>query len=366
MKTAPLPYLNLDAATALALPLADVEARAQFRFCFRLPDGAEEWLLARLCVVQAYTNGHSRYCVILRPEDAESDRAFVREHMAYRTNLKETMTLDEAVNHEWDVFAREFNDHDTTCSQLLARYWMVEEEGYCANVKFQAGGKAEVVGVFRRDVGGQSEEGFNWDDGRRYVSTAVDEMNFLRTSHDGFRHQIQIQWADPDNQLQNAVRWARLNNSQRDELTFKCINGSWAQLREIAVAALRVRLNLQRPPIESSCLWNIVKSSSTTIIEIDAEGKTNLSALCDDEALLVWRAALLKQFGSVNVFDEGEADHSLPRYLFFYLAYHEEAFIEVAPPTMHEVMEAQLKLRDWTNAHFAPDEAARLLGLLMK
>lgn len=84
----------------------------------------------------------------------------------------------------------------------------------------------------------------------------------------------------------------------------------------------------------------------------------------DERILLNWRAALTKGFGTHNVGAEGVKIDSLPVCLWSYLDDDERTIIEITSPTMHEAMEAQIKLRDWTNQHFAPDEAARLLALL--
>ncbi len=362
MKNAPLPYVNLDVATARALPLAPVEARAQFRFCFRLPDGDEEWLLARLCAIQNYPSGQSRYGIVLRPENAESDRVFFCESAMYRSSLTATMRPDEAEDYDWDEFARQWNAAGANISHSLTRYEIVEAEGIRTNVQFWANGTAEVVGVFRMDVGGeQMKEGFNWDDGCPQVNGSFASMNMLRTSHVLFRQQIWNQWVAPKAQLKDAVLWAQFDESQRNAFIYRCENGSWAQLRELASSVLRVRIHSQQTQIEARYLWNLVDPGS--VIEIGAR-QSNLSALSDDPALPIWRAALVKQFEPVNILRNESEDQSLPRYSYLYLAHHQQASIEVAAPTMHETLEAQLQLRDWAHAHFAPAEAARLLDIL--
>ena len=358
MKTAFLPFLNLDAATALALPLAPVQARAEFRFCFQLPDGDATWLLARLCIVQPDESGKRlQHCVVLRPENAESNRVFVAGNLWYRAGrrqLDEWMTPAQAKRWKWDLFEQSFNDNDYT--RQLARFCKVKENQQTILLKFEADGWGAICESSSEDKGGHESGRFIWQHPRRGVSHEVTDERFLRVKHSNFRRRIRALWNDANGPVQTARRWMKLTDEQRQTVAFQCERGNWAQLREVASWVLMVyamRANFKG----DSYSWNFTDYGYITVNGDFLEGK-------EEEILLSWRAALTESFGAHNVGAEGVKIDSLPLCLWSYIGDDELSMIEVAPPTMHEVMEAGLKLREWANAHCASDEAARLLEIL--
>ena len=358
MKTAPLPFLNLDAATALALPLAPVQARAEFRFCFQLPDGDATWLLARLCAIGPDEAGKRfQYCVVLRPENAETNRIFVAENLWYRAGrrqLSDWMTPAQATRWKWDLFEQSFNDNDYV--RQLARFCFFKEGDHKVLLKFGADGWGAICESSSEDKGVHESERFIWQRPRRGVSHEVDDARSLRVRQSNFRRHVRALWKDVNGPIQTARRWMQLTEEQRQTVAFQCERGNWAQLREVASWVLMVYA-MRSNHKDGNYSWNFTDYGYITVNKSFLKGE-------DEEILLSWRAALTESFGAHNVGAEGVKIDSLPLCLWSYIGNDELSIIEVVPPTMHEAIEALLKLRDWANAHCAPDEAARLLEIL--
>ena len=138
----------------------------------------------------------------------------------------------------------------------------------------------------------------------------------------------------------------QLNDEQQCALAFECERGSWAQLREVARWVLTVYASRQKTPADNY-RWDFTSYGFISINGVFLRGE-------DEQNLLAWRAALTGSFGTSNVGAEGVKIDSLPLCLWSYINNHELRNVEVAPPSMHEAMEAQLQLRDWAHAHFAP------------
>ncbi len=358
MKPAPLPYLNLDAATALALPLAEVEARAQVRFCFRLPNGDEEWLLARLCVVDPERRGERCYCVILLPENAEVERIIVAKNLRYRDgnrSINAWMTPAQVAIWDWDLFAQSFNDE--RYDRRLERFWKTDEAGQTTLLKFKSNGWGTIYGATPKNKIEQFILARKRPHARRDAPPEPADMRFLRMHDADFCRVVRALWEDSEGPIQTALRWSRLSDKEKRVIAFECERGSWTELREVARRVLTVyAAHVQNPA--DHYRWNFVDYGYITVNRVLKYGDK-------EPALQAWRSALTTRFGTRNVDSAGVKIDSLPLCLWSYVSKHELSIIEVAPPTMHETMEAQLKLRDWTNAHFAPDEAARLLELLL-
>ena len=353
MKRSQLPFLDLDSATALALPLADTKARAQHRFCFRLPNGEEEWLLARLCAIQPdHAGKRLQHCVVLRPENAEATRVFVAENLWYRAGRRELhdwMTPAQAERWKWELFEQSFNDNDYV--RRLARLWSMEKSGQTTLLKFGADGGGEILSWEQSQA--SDGERFNWQRHRWRVSHEVADLRFLRTKNANFRRQIRARWNDPKGEVRYALRWSRLSEPEKSAIAFACERGTWAQLREIARLVLTVRIGMGA---HNLCTWNLAAYGEVAVVGDDE--------LFDDGALFAWRHILTETFGAFGVDGAGVKIDALPLCLWTYISDDDRTRVEVAPPTMHEIMQAQLKLRDWTNAHFAPDQTARLLDIL--
>ncbi len=356
MKPADLPALNLDAATALALPLADVEARAQFRFCFRLPSGDEEWLLARLCVIEPDAGTrHLYYCVVLRPENAQDNRILITYDLEFRSGRRKLdyrMTPAQGEIFKWDLFEQGFNDKEYAI--MLARFWTTEENGNTTLLKFWAGDLGVIMGQKHSLVAPSSIEHFRWK--RRRMEPEIAKLQILRTTNLNFRRQIRALLNNEESEMRIALRWVNLSEREKDEIAFACESGSWAQLREVAAWVLTVRLAHQKRRCEQTSVWRLAAYES---IEV-----RNNPGLDGDEALAFWHIALAEAFGARGLSISGMKIESMPHGLWGYIDSNQQSKISVAPPTMHEAMEAQLKLRDWADENCAPDEAARLLALL--
>ena len=338
------------------LPLAPRKARAQFRLCFATPDGDRLWILARLCAVTPDRAGQRfQHCVVLRPEDAESSRVFVAENLWYRAGRRELnawMTPAQAQRWKWDLFEQSFNDNHYV--RRMARFWRARELGQTI-LKIGADGWGAVYQAASSGQDATETERFIWRSQTRGVSHEAADMRFLRVTNRNFRRHIRARWQDGNGQIQYALRWAQLSESEKDAVSFGCDNGTWAQLRAVAAWVLTIRVAQQKRRPES-CAWKISDYGWITVQD-NAE-------LTGDEALLTWRGALTQAFGAHGVDIAGVKIDSLPLCLWSYIDDHEQCLIEILAPTMHETMEAQLQLCDWTNRHFAPDEAARLLALL--
>lgn len=234
MELALLPFLNLDAATALALPLALVKARAQFRLCFRLPNGDEEWLLARLCAITPSSRGERfHYCVVLRPEKAESNLIFVAENLRYRAGHRELnnwMTPAQAELWNWDLFEQSFNDK----ARRLARFYKVKEYAQNTLLKFGADGRGAIFEDASEGKTARESERFIWQRSRRGISHEIADMQFLRIKQHNFRRKVRALWNDANGPIQTARRWMQLTDEQKSAIAFQCERGDWTQLREVA------------------------------------------------------------------------------------------------------------------------------------
>lgn len=332
--------------------------RAQFRFAFGLPDGDEEWLLARLCPVEPDCAGERfHHCMVLRPENAEPSRVFVAENLWYRAGrraLDSWMTPAQAKRWKWDLFEQSFNDNDYT--RGLARFWAPAKREGAQLLRFGADGWGAVSDRPGGDGWWRETERFIWQHKRFALAHEAADLKFLRASTASFRRKARALWREQDGPIQTTLRWMRLSDAEKNARAFECERGSWAQLREVAAWVLILRIaRLKRRP-EAGCVWDFVSYGWIRV--------SDAPALDDDAALFAWRDALTQAFGARGVDGAGVKIDSLPLCVWSYIDDHDQAHIEIAPPSMHEILEAQIQLRDWTRQHFALNEAARLLDCL--
>lgn len=348
-----LPFLNLDAATALALPLAQVEARAQFRFAFRSNEGEEEWLLARLCVVEETWNDRYYYCVVMCSE-AEAERIFVaddwRFHFSIYRGSKPPLTPAEAEVFDWESVARAYREHKY--SRQLSRYWKTETEDQTILFKIDTDGYGALIpheewedrtGLFTRIL---------WKARNRFVEVSGRDLRFLKTSNADFCATLEDLWRTSDGEFQFARRWLDLDEFARDELAFACDNGDWEELRRVAEWVFKIRISREKLGDESGAIWHFAAYGD---VEVE-----NFPTLHDDGALRMWREVLTTVFGTRHVDGRGVKYGELPECLLNYFDEHERSFVGTEPSSMHELLEVRLKLRDWANAHL-PAQIARIL-----
>ena len=356
-----LPFLNLDAATSLYLPLEPIEARAHYRFAFRLPNGDEEWLLARLCVV--FTSGRNRrYAVVLQPENAEEKRLFVIYDFSYRSGSKEIeswMTPATARRFHWKLFEQAFNEKKGI--YVISRFCSIKEAEITTLLEIGFYTGANVVGFFD-NKGGRiqlfDEEGFRWRNAGCGNSIEEVILNFLRIKNTNFRRKIRRLWNDQNSDLQYTLSWINLSVAKRNSIALECGTGNWEGLREIAALVLQIRIAHLKQITASTYNWHFVG-----VGRIDVYGASELE---DDDSLFLWRYALTHAFRTPNVGGEGVKNNLLPSRLTSYIIQNEQSEIEVTPPSMHEILEATLKLETWTRANFSPEHAQILMDSLKR
>ncbi len=358
-----LPFLNLDTATSLYLPLEPIEARAHYRFAFRLANGDEEWLLARLCVVEPDNQQNCfNHVVVLRPENAEEDRIFVAENLWYKVGRREIenwMTLAAAKKFKWDLFEQSFNDNNY--QRLLFRCWFKKEFGKITLLELGANGWGKING-FVSDSGnsihGSEHESFIWKEGVRGENHGVTDLKFLRVKDANFKRKARSLWNDENSQIRYAIRWMHLTEVERNAIAFETRNGNWQELKEIAASVLQLRVaNIKRLSV-SEYEWDFVDYGY-----ISVEGAPQLK---NDDALFLWRFAITHAFGTLNIGAEGVKIDSLPLPLWSYISDYDshEKDIKITTPSMHEILEAKLKLDAWTKAHFTSENAQILMDSL--
>ncbi len=349
--------LNADAALRVYLPPESWDGEAQHRFVFSTKEGDTEPLLARLVMVQPDVNARRfMHCVVLRPESAEPSRVFVAGSLWYCSGRKEIdswMTPKVAKRFNWSLFEQSFNDSGYT--RDISRFWRGRDDKRNLVLKIDANGWGETFGfegtAVERELYAQ---GFILADGHRIPHDQQD-LRFLRQKTSTFRRQIRAYLNDPNGQVRAALKWQLLDDSEREAAAFRCENGSWRDLQQVATWVLQARIGLEHPPIDCGVEWDFTAYGETAVSGANFE---------DDEFLFTWRSALVQVFRPDNVNEAGKNIDERPLCIWSYIGDSDLRFVQVDTLTQHEILEANLKLRDWVDEHFAPDEAALLLKTL--
>ncbi|RYX84311.1 hypothetical protein EON83_10375 [bacterium] len=348
--------LNADAALRAYLPPESWNGDAQHRFVFRTEDGEEEALLARLAVVRP-DEGHRgfEHCVVLRPDRAETARIFIAENLWYRSGRKKidrTMTPRAARRFNWSLFEERFNHSPYV--RLLSRFWSVKQEGRKVVLRVGASGWGDVLGFKDKEPENNlDDEGFIWNCDCR-TSHDQKDLRFLRQTHCNFRRQIRARWNQKDGEIQTALKWQALDEQECDAIAFHCQKYDWQTLQKIAALVLMVRVGRFDERPHDVCDWSFVRHRQIEVGGVD---------LWDDAFLFEWRAAIVQVFQPDNVDENGKKIEGTVLCVRSHVESSELGSVQVEPFSQHELLESQLKLREWTLEHFSADEAARLLAL---
>ncbi|BCM93461.1 hypothetical protein IAD21_05352 [Abditibacteriota bacterium] len=360
--------LNADAALRAYLSPESWNGYAQHRFVFRTEDGEEEPLLARLALVRPFRRGKPfKHCVILRPERAETTRIFVSQ--GYWRYGEIWMTSREASRFKWGLFERNLMDDESY--HHLSRFCLKQQGDRDVLLRLDSHGGGKIYGY---KWGGEDlySKNFDWHPNNqlpyyRHVQSKrlflCDQLNLrlLRQTDTSFQRQLDFDWNNPTGEIRATLKWQQLNDAERNAIAFHCQNGDWDNFRSIAALALGVRLRGMNSLPEEV----FFDGSDGTYMWIFDYGKGTCGEadLHRDEFLLRWFAALIEIFQPDNINAEGIMDFERPSCICGHIMDSKLWEAHVEPFSQHELMESQLKLREWAAQHFPPEEAQRLLAL---
>ena len=348
-----LPFVELDAATQLYFPREPARARAQHRFIYRDANGDEEMLLARLCVFKrAEGDGRGIHFVVLKPENAEDARLFINHSQRGWSRTPVAGRGAQQPTWDWELFAQKFNaPHD---SPALARCTLLGDDQQFF-VRCHNGKEGQISGPLTRANSADLFRGthFRWS---QQCDSKPTSMQWLRTPVLLVREQLERAWNQPQHEIHYAAQWNQKDETARAAIAFECDNGSWSQLRQVALNVTRLLLFHRYKPgtVHNLDIFNCSHRTPSP----------PLGEVSEFEAvLLIYRQALAQVF-LPRYFNRTGIETDLPSCLELYIRNHAWSRIKVGVPTMHELIEANLQLQTWTRQNFSPEQADVLMSSL--
>ena len=219
----------------------------------------------------------------------------------------------------------------------LNRYWRAPDASY--GVTFRWNGIASIYWGWTNHK--KESVSFRWNAiAERDVRLLASRQNFLQN--------CQQFHADENSSLNDALRWAELTEAQRDAIAFHCENGNWERLRQLFWLAQKVvtsRLGTFPLPGADLSRWKF----DSPWPSVDAPSALEWSmrwrkALCNIVRPAFWNEEPL------CVKEWRKTSKNIPR-----------CVVTCAVPTAHELLEAQLELRDFLRPHLPESEIEALL-----
>lgn len=223
------------------------------------------------------------------------------------------------------------------------RFWHPHNVTF--GVSFSSWGVADVV--WREEGKVATSLGFAW-------TTKDLRTEFAAWSPDEFLGFCEHSLADPNSHLCQALRWKDTTIQERDLTAFGCRNGDWNELLRLLSLVQKMvtlRFGFFPFPANQSSYWRIDRPWS------NVSGRVEPCADAIDWSTRWWAALC-------DIFQPSfSADEPLFIYRWRHDSHQKTALCQISCgiPTSHEVLEAQLQLREFLRPHLPADEIEALM-----
>lgn len=269
------------------------------------------------------------YSVFFRVEDARHD-----EILGHQTSVRkeeEDLTEQEIVELMKNAIA----------VRHAQRYWNAPDVPYQLSI----GSEWVTVRWDERNEFAESSLNFRgdlpWKGAQIFSSPRSEFLDLCWQMHE-----------DKSSGVHQALRWAQMKREQRDEIVFRCANGDWAKLHRLFSLALRVLVasyEIPPSPLTGVTPW---------LFDKELEYHRTLDKYGAMATARRWYSVICNIIRPVFWPDE-------PSYFWHWRRkWTQQANINTALcgiPTAHEVLEAQLELRDFLRPHLRAEEIEALM-----
>lgn len=173
--------------------------------------------------------------------------------------------------------------------------------------------------------------------------------DFPRTQFESFCQQL---YDDHDSPLACALRWKNLSFEQRDDIAFGCQNGNWKSLTRL--------LSLAQIVVTYQCGYfpHAYQKKSRWVFDRDEIRAKRLGQTEAFQRLKRWRSAVCRIIQPA--FWPEEPDF-VTQWRHNPFRQHDVYQVECTMPTAHEVIEAQIELREFLRPHLSAEAIEALM-----
>ena len=294
-------------------------------------DGAMRVFLARL--EWQYQNNDNRDFYLIFYCPAEDEKVGLLFHGACIKARTEALTSEEM--RTWMR-----KSIQTSYSQ---RFWCPADKDF--GIKFQSFGSADIE--WRRDERHPKSVSFRW----RLPDGIADFKLWPRNEFLRFCQQL---YADEKSELNFALDWGKKSDQDKDALAFGCENGDWQQLQQLFSCAQKLITHYYGIfpwPEQSASYWDFDR---------DWSNMSGSPEPCADAIAWAnrWRAAIC---GVTNPSFWRNEPICVYRWRHHEPQRRKLLSVRCTMPTAHEVLEAQLELREFLRPHLPDYEIEALM-----